>query len=710
MADAKSKPQSPSPGAHASGGSHANAKAAPAAGASVRASRGWRDAWQLPALLLGGVLLALAVVHAMKRAPGPDFGGAIKQVEGLIEQGKYEDALALLNDPIGSHLNQANENEKRSFYVLSADALAYAQRAKGMNVKRNHEQVIELYTTARRDLHASLDARRQANMADSLIELGRSDEAMDELRNIPDSDGPRRRELLRRIVEHKIAQRAATGGGAAAADDEKLMDLLSKFRDDPAASGSDRAWAVAKQTRMRLDAGYADEALRRLLPEIQRLDSRLTPEAGELLVLLGRAYAELGDPAAAEEQLKLAEASLLESSPAYAESRVLLGRILQGRGKLEEAREQFLLVTARSAKGNASEEAWLGLGEVEADLGNDAASVAAYEKAVAAVSGTAAEKKPESKGRDARSKLVALLDASLGQRHRDLLLKSDFEHAMRYAELSAALYPADKAPPAVVLRVAETHHAAAEALIPPAARESGPDLSSLDPVTREEARRHYLEAGIAYSRHARMALISDPEASATSLWLAGDSFDNAGEVDKAIEAFTQYVDAKRDGPRRLLGEYRLARAWQSKGQFKRAIDLYETIVEGSPVSDEAYMSLVPLAQCYLLASDDKDAPKAEQRLLQIVEGKQFKPDAAQFRAAVVELGRMYRRIGNFPRAIERLSEAMTRYPELRQDAGMQSTLADSYRLSAAELGRQLKTAMPQNERQRLLELRQQRLL
>ncbi|MFM9956538.1 MAG: tetratricopeptide repeat protein [Phycisphaerales bacterium] len=721
----------PGKGGKGGGGSGGSATAAPV----KVGSRGWRDAWPLPALIVGVALLGWGLSKWAGQKPGPDFPGAMASVQTLINEAKYEEALAMLNDPIARHLSDpvVTEEIREQYHLLSADALAFAQKSRGLNVAANHQQIVDLYLSARQRYHATLDGRRTVNLAESFLALGRVDEAMQEIKAIPDALSAERRVLLRRIIDHRVT---VQGAGAT---DENLMDTLSRFRDDPSASEQDRAWAVARQTRMRLDSGFPEESVRRLLPEIQRLESRLSPEAGELLLLLGRAYFEMGDATTAEEHLKRAEQALPESAESLAEAKVLLGRIAQSHSDLESAKDHFTLVTTRFARAPITVRAWLGLGEVEADLGDEQRSIEAYERAVetvragwvkAGAAGTpAASSEPAvppappgvgeaESARDATNparKLAIELDASLGQRFRDRLQKGQFEAASKYAALAERLFPADRAPPEVPLRLAEISRAAAESLIPLSARglEGGdagpPDLSQIDPVSREEAKRRFYESAMAYQRHAKAALISDPDASAESLWLSADCYDLAGEQDRAVDGFVQYIQTQQQGPRRLIAQYRLARTLQSMGQYKKAIPLLEDIIENAPVSDEAAMSLIPLAQCYLLASGDADAPQAEARLLQIVEGKQFEPTARQFRLAVIELGRMYRRIGDYPKAIERLTEAVARYPDLEKDAAIQSALADSYRLSAATIAEQLKNAMPQNERTRLTRLQRERL-
>jgi tetratricopeptide (TPR) repeat protein len=116
-----------------------------------------------------------------------------------------------------------------------------------------------------------------------------------------------------------------------------------------------------------------------------------------------------------------------------------------------------------------------------------------------------------------------------------------------------------------------------------------------------------------------------------------------------------------------------------------------------------------MAQCYLLSSDDVDWPRAEATLLAVVGGNVLQPDSPQFRAALIELGEMYRRIGQYSKAIERISEVTERYADLADDPRMISALAEANRLSASEIRRRLRESMPQSERQTLEKLERDRL-
>lgn len=676
--------------------------APPAAEAPRRAVplRGRRDLWQIPVLLGAVVLLSIGLMKWVEGAPRPDFEAALKDVETLLEQREYDAALALLRDPIGTHLGEpeATEEIRQRYFLLSGDATFLSARQKEADDPAYHEQVVSMYSQARTH-GAQLDPRRLARLADSLVSLGRIQDGLKEARAIPDDSAELRHRVIRRVVEECLASEKP------ALNTEEVLDLLSELKDDPRSSEQERLWAVTQQTRLRLKGGYPEDAIKRLIPEIARLDSRLTPEAGELFVLLGRAYLEIGDPDAAEEQLALALRVLPEGDAAAAQAQVMNGRIAQLRGEPDAARELYEMVYTRFAHTPAAQEAALGLAETRAQLGDFDGSIQAYEDVLHGLTS------PELRG-DTDPQTV---EKSLVDRYAERFAAEDYVHALGYAALIERLYPVERLPADALLRIAETNRALGAQLLGKAGEAAGVDADEamdptrLDPVTLEEARGRFFTAAEYFRRHAKAAMLGDPEVAAESLWNAADAYDRAGEQELAINAFGDFVQARAQDPRAVEGRYRIARAHQSRGDYALAIKFFEEILETSPRSDMAARATVPLAQCYLLASDDADSEKAERLLLTVLDGEQFEPTAAQFRAALIELGQMYRRVGRYPQAIERLNEAITRYPELSERPEILFTLADANRLSAAEIGKMLREARPQAERIDLVRTRQERL-
>ena len=305
------------------------------------------------------------------------------------------------------------------------------------------------------------------------------------------------------------------------------------------------------------------------------------------------------------------------------------------------------------------------------------------------------------------------MDASLAQRHRQRLEYEDVENALRFALLARRLYNAAGAPAETVLRLADTHRRLADALLVDAPRGLDGALEALeiDPATLEQARQHYASAGRGFVDHARQTLLGDPERSAESLWQAADAFDHAGDLDRAVALFAEYTEVRHDDPRRLEGLYRLARARQARGEYEEASGLYAQILEENPNSPPAHASYVPLARSLLFASADADTERAEELLQTVVSGEVFEPNAPEFREALVELGRLFRRSGRYTDAISRLDEALRRFPDLDSDPEFVFNLADAYRLASDAIRSELESrAMPRPEREELRSIREGRLV
>lgn len=668
-------------------------------GPLLKPLRGRRDLWIIPALVIGGALIVLGIGRWTHRADPPDFAGALATAESLIEKQEYETAMEFLNSTIAPALGHPNVTPENmaAYHLLAGDLIYFLQKKKRIDVRDNNLQVIQHYDTAVRDYHAELNTARLGNRVDALTSLGELKTALEDYRRLTDEAGPRKWSLLKRLAEKGLAHDSGL-------DHEQVLGLLVELRDTPDLPRSERLWAIGSLARIDLEAGHAEEAARRLMPEVQKLDSRLTPEAGHLFVLLARASVAMDDLDRAREQLMYAEQSIPEGHDDQATLNTLLGQIAQSNESLEESRDRFQNVTARFGPLPVSIPAWIGLGEVEGDMGRFEESRSSYAKAIELLL-----KQPHPD-----HDLVHTIDQSLAQRHRERFLKEQFHDALAYAELARTLYPPPApTPPEILERLAETNLRLAELIlaehaIAPQTAET-PNLEGLDPQVVREIRHHFAEAGDLYIQHYRALLVKEAEKAADSLWKAADSLDRSGDQNAAIAAFEEYVENRAEDPRRLEGMFRLARAFQARGDYKGAITLFEEIQRLNAVSEEAFRSSVPLAQCYLLASDDADADKAEAKLLEVLKGDNLQPTSPQFRTALLELGQMYRRVGKYTQAIERLTEATQRYPELADDAPTLFALAECNRLSAAEVRKELKGSMPLSERQILEQLVIERL-
>jgi len=656
-----------------------------------------RDLWQVPVLLIGIALAVAGVSVWLRGTPGPEFRAALGDAEALIERQEYTRALELLNGPVREEIGgpEATPEHRAEFHALRADALYLAQKANPpatpQAARRNNTAILAEYEEAEHADEHLITPRRRAFIAETLLELGQRDEALHEIEAIPASEAERRHPLLKRIVEQLLASTDK-------AHIRRAEEIIEELRRDRALSEADRLWVTGRRAGVRLSRGSADEVIDELLPEIQRLQSRESPEAGELFLLLGRAYLEEGQSEKAREQLVLAERILAPGNERRGLADVLLARIAQNAGEAEEARDRFASVAERFPDTPTQLVALLGLAETEADLGHFEESLDAYRRLN--------EQLPRHASVDSVTPQMA--EASAAQRLRARISAEDLARAVDFAAVALGAFPTGAAPPAAVARLADAHAAYARALVG-ASSEEPPTLPVASVQDLETARRHFERARDLYERHAREAMVEDPDGALRSLWSAADSADHAGDLDDAVRLFTQYAQSRRGDPARLHAQFRLARAFQAKGEFDTAINLFEEIIRTNPGSDEAYRAYVPLAQSHILAGREGGEAKAEEWLLQVVSGRLFQPTSPQFREGLVELGRLYLSTGRYAEAIERLSEALRRYPEDPQRARLRFELADANRLSAAQLEKRLGEAMPLTERSEIERIRVERL-
>ncbi|MFI4856054.1 MAG: tetratricopeptide repeat protein [Phycisphaerales bacterium JB065] len=659
--------------------------------------RGGRDLWQMPTLIGGLLLLAIGLTAWVNSAPEPDFNAALDDVAKLIDEQRYDDAIAVLNDPLGKYIYtpEAKPDDVMRYYLLSADALSSAQRLKGIADPRNHESVVEYYTEARDTYLAELNGQRKYNLAESQLALKRPDEAIATVLSIGDEDVELRHRLLKRLIDRAINP----------ADDlisrAKGIELLATLRQDPLLATDDRLWTVARQTRLRLANGNYEEAIERLLPELQAMKTRQGHEAGHLFLLLGRAYYEMGLMEAAEGHLQRATSMLNVSDPLFGEAEVVLGRVAQVNGDVDIARDRFAGAAERFPQPSVAAEAYLGLAEIQAVQTQLDEALMAYDRAIELV---------------LRDPLQATITAeqieeSVEQHFSRLDTEGDFANALRFALRIERLHE-NQAPPSAVARIAYAHQKLAASLLEGVETtvDGLPDFASVDPVTLEQARSNYYRAAMEFRRHARMMTLIDPDASALSLWEAAVCFDLAGDQDRARGAFTEYVQTRTGGdPRWVEAKYRLARTNQARGEYDSAIELYEDILANHATTEMAYTSYVPLAQCYMLRGGERAVEQAESRLRAVVEGRVLSPDAPEYRDALVELGLLYRRTGRYEESIERLTAAIDLEPRLSEDLRVLLALADASRLSAADITDALQVRLPQSETDRLLRLKEARL-
>jgi TolA-binding protein len=706
--------------------------------APANARRSWRGLWQVPTLIVAGGLLTAGIAALLAGAPSPDLDALIDRAESHFAGQEYRLALDELNKNVRPWYDGGSltPQQMRRFHLLRARAVYMGQRSAGIDLPENAKTIAEEYLAAAREI--PLDSPRDIYFyADAHVTLGLYERALELARSLPTpeqgkpdpTEGGMAR-IYRRIVERQVRDPQASGDVA--------LRLLADFLRDGAHHHSDRAWALSRQAQILIRQGSYEAAIARLLRTMPALLPDLEPgDVGELHLLLGRAYIETGGMTEAGRQLAAAVACLLDTDERWARATVLLARVEEATGEppeeaRAEARQKYLSVVSRFDGSDERLAALLGLAEVEAALEDFQSSLSAYAKLIDAMMDGAAHL-------DATREIVT---ASLLARWRGLFDVGEIEASLAYASLAERLGRYGSASdsqrmtpaPEILLAVARSHRALADeplagAESPSASRElRARRIAELDSATRQSIRTHLVTAGRYYKMHADAISVADNLAFGESLWLAAESFDLAGDLDAAIPLFADYVRFFPGDPRRAEARFHLARSYQARGDYTLAAEHFRSIIvdgrtlassresgeagdrqERAGLGPYADLSVVPLAQALLLDGDAENDAEAESLLGEVVAGRIGAANTPQFREGLVELGLLMQRRGDHAGAIQRLDEAVTRFPAHHAVESVRFALAEANRLDAAAIRQTLAQAMPDHRRQMFEQARLERL-
>lgn len=660
----------------------------------------WRDAWQLPVLAVSGLLLAVGLVLVVLARPTVDVVPRIDEAAKLVEAEKFEDALKLLNEDVWPQIEQGKLGaaDERRYYLLAARSIYEAAMERKLSRAENFEHVIRSYVRAE-ELKQRLDANDVERFALSLMALDRLEEAKRRIDSLPSGEQSRRIALYRKLTT-KLLNKPVP-------DQQAATDLVAWMLSEPTLSDADRVWAMTRQAELRLIGGYREEAIRGMLQQLPRLEEGNAEEKAELLALLGWGYIEDGKFAEAEKWLTRAEELAEEREPLTSRIRLNRARVAESRSDFQAAKDQYQKVLDAPGSRRFRREALLGLAESQFALDEIEPSLDAYARLIDTFRDEGMQS-PIDRERVATSAMA---------RFRTRLEAGDARMALRFASIGESLFPQGRAPADVMLGLGEANRRLAEDAVAEATGgRPTTAIGDLDPTTRKRAREHFLAAGNALRTHASMTAGQNGAGYSDSLWNAADSFDRAGDQDKAIALFKQFADEFPTDPRMAEARFRLGRCYQSRGDLELAARTYEDLIAtrdgapGQPGSGPfADASYVPLAQTYLATGTPENISRATQMLKAVVNGTVVGVDSPGFRDALAELGTMFYRNGEPERAIENIDELLRRYPN---EPGMELAkfrLSDSYRLSAAKIEKSMAEGMPEEERRSLEKTRNERL-
>ncbi len=699
----------------------------------------WKAVWPIPLAVTAAAGLAFGLFTAVARAPKDDPGVPLKLARAAYQEEKFVDAIEIINADLVPYINRGklSAEQEKEFFELRARSLYYGQERMGISQVENFKAIAEAYEQGKRRGMA-MEPSDVGNLAESYLYAGDVQKAIDLARTLEGRDDARQLRLYERVVKQQLREGSTQY--------PLVLGLLNAMLEMPKLTIEQRAWVVSRQAQIRLDAGFAQEAITRLLREMPKFESIPSEVRADLLFILGRAYADGVDD---QQAMLYLDQALRELSnykpedggvmeirsfdPRAGEALVIQGRILAHNGQIEEARERFQIVREAFKDSPVFAQALLGEADTAAELADYDGALSYYMQAAERVAATGAT--PAVPG--ITPVTLDLIGSRLMDQHDRRVLENDPTEAMRFVRKAQEVYQKLGAVPSVVhLSMARACRLNAQIKLRESmgvpSNEPAPRPEEVSPVTATEAKGYLLDAGQNFRDHAR-AVINNYDLHLESLLAAGDCFDQAGDAPAAIEAYTSFLSgAADDKPGKPEAMFRLAQVYQSIGEFGTAAKWYEQLVAGGRsgfAGEWADKSLVPLARCYVsdpslvegekpstpggAATADADKPnelRAMGLLNRAISGRAgIGPEAVQMREAQVELGELHYRRGEFRQAIELFNRLVDTYHD--QTPRLPTVLfkrADAHRQLAMQIISSF-DQRPLSERQELSEAQRSHL-
>jgi tetratricopeptide (TPR) repeat protein len=206
---------------------------------------------------------------------------------------------------------------------------------------------------------------------------------------------------------------------------------------------------------------------------------------------------------------------------------------------------------------------------------------------------------------------------------------------------------------------------------------------------------------------------ADANSVSEALWQAAVMYDDGGNRRKTAALLEDFLISRSNSSLIPLVLFRLGQAYQADGNLLTAVERYQQVIRDHTRTAPAQDAIIPLASCFMMLGPEY-LDEAEQTLLHVVDdvGQQamFTPQSLIYRHALFTLGELYSRQGRYEEAIERLDEALQRYPDDSRRSLATFQLADAYRQSGVVLAAAAAEAESVVRRQEMLRLKNSRLV
>ncbi len=621
--------------------------------------------WQVPALLLSGMLLTIAVLRLRPSPVSMPLDEATQFLKAYVDGGVYGPAI----DAGWELLHRENEQDTEQARAPIRQQLARAMHGQAAKQRRPLAgvggDIVEQYTLALEHA-APMVAGDFERMGEALEWTGRFGDAVDAYTEVvARSDEPKLD--LRRHIYLLVRDKLAAAPGA-------LDAMIESFLRDAGERLPQTLWALHEKLYLLEELGRLAEGTTLLLRKRERFEhTDLFPEFRYLeafQLYQSGAYDE------SEALLRTVRNSVSVADDVHAKTGWLLGRVIMhdaGPQRPMEALAFFEDVIQHHGLGPYTTASRVGTAEALAYMQRHRESVNELRTAIEEM----AELPPNRLvSRDVlRVSLTLLADA--------LRKAGELGPAVEYSRLAGTLIDWSQQEQAAVTlaQLAQLRSHLAQQL----ERERVEAVDSpADASDDEEARRQYRMAGETRLDLARLNVVNEGDAAQNS-WQAADDFARAGDRHRAIELFKAFAKERPDHALVARALLRIGQLEQAARRLEAAADAYRECYRRYPRTLDGARALVPLAQCYLGLGPD-NLELAERTLHIVLKKSQlFTPEAPEFADALFLLGDTQARRGGFENAVATLEEALDRYPDDPRTVRARYLLADAYRQSGLAL-------------------------
>lgn len=636
--------------------------------------------WQIPLFVISLVGFVVVLMQLLPDTHEPSFDERYEELQVLSRSNRFQEFYAkaeLLRQEVKEGIQLARihglvagtrvtELEQR--HELGLDTSS--QRS----AKFNYENIIKDYREALKRNWIELESPEAVkvfrDLSMSFWCLNNTSQAINCMKKAIDA-GDKYNPLLNR----KLAQMYLSSRG-----DDYLslsLSLLEEMLINEESNPDDRSWAFVRKVDVLIGQDQEQQALRLLNSADQVV--RNSRYGDEVEFLRGKALRHSGQSDLADKILRVLLRRMSGRGDIYAQVALELGKINYEQYRDHDARVFYELVVQTQLGKDWYAGGKLGMAECSAMQQRYDQSLVFYQETVDLIN----------QNPNIRSVNSDQVQTSLAVLAGQLELLREYNQALPFLEIEQQIAPPDDIQAA--LRFARLHWRLANQLVKGieqaeqgSSKIQGSETNELWVAQQHDLiTSHFEIAAEHYLRVSELA-VGDDELYGDCLYDAARSYDKAGNSDKSIESWERYVEQRQGQPHWPKGLFYLAQAYQSQGQFEKAIHYYSLLRDNHPTSPSSFDAVVPQARCFL-SLDPPDREKADRLLTQMLSDPALTPQATSFRNAMFELGELYYDSERYNKAITILTEAIDRYnndPELGKSMFL---VGDSYRKSGVKL-------------------------